>query len=122
MFKVLTALGVDIKGSSAPLDRVIIPILLAKMPSELASVVPIKSVITLAEFLQRYDGQPQGLSHFQSLAIKREDRPSVACARMCDQLSDTWGMSFPETQRNGMAWDFVKMSLPVTIRFDYSTK
>ena len=59
--KVLLVSGISIKTGGPSLDRVLVPILLSKLPADLASVVPINSAIALAKFLQRYDGQLQGL-------------------------------------------------------------
>ena len=70
--KVLLASGISMKNGGPSLDRVLIPILLSKLPADLASVVPIDSAAALAEFLQRYDGQLPGLRQFQGLTVKQD--------------------------------------------------
>ena len=117
--KVLLASGISMKTGGPSLDRVLIPILLSKLPADLASVVPINSAVALAEFLQRYDGQLPGLRQFQGLTVKQDERPSIAYARMCDQVGEVWG-KMPERDRGSMAWELVKGSLPPALKFDYS--
>ena len=82
-------------------------------------MVPINSAAALAEFLQRYDGQLSGLRQFQGLTVKQDVRPSIAYARMCDQVGEIWG-KMPERDRGSMAWELVKGSLPPALKFDYS--
>ena len=116
--RVLMALGLDqYKGKTY--DRVVVPILLAKMPSELSTVAPIGSLEELSDFLCRFDAPVRGLKRIQELAVKRDERPSIAFARMCEEMSETWD-KLPKKELMSLAWEIVRDSLPLALRLDYT--
>ena len=116
--RVLMALGLD-QYRGKTYNRVVVPILLAKMPSELSTVAPIGSLEELSDFLCRFDAPVRGCKRIQELAVKRDERPSIAFARMCEEMSETWD-KLPKKELRGIAWEIVRDSLPLALRLDYT--
>ena len=103
--RVLMALWLD-QYKRKTYDRLVVPILLAKMPSELSTVAPIGSLQKLSDFLCRFDSPVKGFKQIQEPAVKRDEHSSIAYAMMCEEMSETWD-KLPRKELVSIAWDIV---------------
>jgi len=114
--RVLNAYGLE--NLNAPrVNKVLLPILMSKLPDELLDLVPISSVEAFLDFLLQYDGNKPSWFTFSQTSCKTM-KPSISLNKAMSDMSAAWPGLGVDTYRK-MSWDMVRSQLPDSIRYSF---
>ena len=114
--RVINAYGLE--SLNAPrINKVLLPILMSKLPDELLELVPINSVESFLDFLLQYDGSKPSWFAFSQTSCKTL-KPSISLHKAVSDMASAWPGLGVATYRK-MSWDMVRSKLPDSIRYSF---
>ena len=86
--RVINAYGIE--SLTAPkVNKVLLPILMSKLPDELLELVPITSVESFLDFLLQYDGSKPSWFAFSQTSCKTL-KPSISLHKAVSDMTSAW--------------------------------
>ena len=116
----------QIKGiaplNDANFNPILLPILLARVPSQTAQIAPRDNVQAFLDFVARVDKTPDNIQHQLKLGQGLDRRPSFYYYSTCQHMSDKLNMNDPADHTvQGMAWQLLKSKLPNEMKLSIHT-
>ena len=105
VIKVINAAGIQ-NFINIRVNKVLLPILMSKLPSEILELVSVDSVRIFLEYLLHYDGAKPSWFTF-SQTMSKLIKPSIAVSQAVGDMSSAWPGLDPAMFRR-MAWDMVR--------------
>jgi len=117
VIRVLIAKGY-VSFNGPRISREVIPLILAKLPSMVADLVPAGSLDELLSFLQVYDSE-RGTANLFDVKPCPELRPSICYRRVQQDMIQAMDGKMDPGLLQSLAWSAVKAILPTQMRNSY---